>query len=630
MTLTRFQKLLTILFLLAALLIAVNAWLAFHAEEVLASSERTVTQTLDVIVRLEHALERATEAESSVRGFVLTGQPGYLASFGASEFDTTHEFETLGPLTRNDRRFSSALRQASVVAAQRFALLHQGIAMRRSHTGEQTAALLGAQGESLMVQLRGLVHNCQQEERGVLGQRLHATAQARREARLTVGLASALDILFVIFSLGSLSYERRLRQRSAETSMRLEKLQSVTEVAFTQLTVAELTAALLARLKHAARADVLVLVRWHEGEIELAAAEGAPLEPGQRRPVREGGLIAEAARTGHPVRVSGESLERLPIEALHENLRSALIVPMSVAGRVIAMLVAGRRTGSGFSPGDEDLLRVAADRIALAIDRAAAYDAERTARRAAEASAEEIQKLNDLLEERVQQRTAELETTNRELEAFSYSVSHDLRAPLRSVDGFSVALEEDYGALLEGDGKHYLGRIRVGVQRMGSLIDALLQLSRITRAELTPETVDLSTIAESVAEEIVRAYSERRLAFAIEPGLEAQGDPRLLRVVFENMFGNAAKFTGNVAEGQIAFGWSAERQAYFIRDNGAGFDQQYAGKLFVAFQRLHGDKDFQGSGIGLATVARVVHRHHGNLWAEGFVGKGATFWFTLG
>ena len=630
MKLTRFQKLLSVLFLFAALLIVLNGWLAFHAEEVLASSERWVTHTLEVITRLEHTLAETSEAESSVRGFVLTGQQRYLAPFTAAEADIPQQFNMLTAMTRDNPERTAELVQAGALTAQRMVILHQAVAFRRTHSGAQTATLLADRGEDLMTQLRAIVQRSEAGERSLLGERLRESARARTEAKLAVALASSLDILFVIFSLGSLNYERRLRQRSAETSAQLEKLQSVTEVAFTQLPVAELTTELLARLKTAARSDVLILCRWQDGEIELAAVEGVSLEPGERRAVLEDDALAESARTGQPVRLSGDGLRRLPLEALHQELRFALVVPMSVSGRVIAMLVAGRKHGSNFSLAEEELLRLAADRIALAIDRAAAYDAERAARQAAESSAAEILELNAVLEDRVQQRTAELETTNRELEAFSYSVSHDLRAPLRSVDGFSVALEEDYGALLEGDGKHYLARIRVGVQRMGSLIDALLQLSRITRAELTPETIELSAIAESVAEEVLRGYPDRRIHFEIEPGLEAQGDPRLLRVVFENMFGNAAKFTGKVDDARIGFGWSAEKQAYYIRDNGAGFDQQYVGKLFVAFQRLHGDKDFAGSGIGLATVARVVHRHHGDLWAEGAVGHGATFWFTLG
>jgi light-regulated signal transduction histidine kinase (bacteriophytochrome) len=237
--------------------------------------------------------------------------------------------------------------------------------------------------------------------------------------------------------------------------------------------------------------------------------------------------------------------------------------------------------------------------------------------------------LNEQLEERVRLRTLELEATNRELEAFSYSVSHDLRAPLRTVDGFSVALAEDFGDVLTDEGKHYLQRIRLGVQRMGALIDALLQLSRITRAELAVEAVNLSTLAEEVARGLSDANPERVIEWEIEPGLRTEGDPRLLRAVFENMLGNAVKFTARIPVARITFGYAGDQRAYFVRDNGAGFDQSYAGKLFVAFQRLHGDKDFAGSGIGLATVARVIRRHHGKMWAEGEVGRGATFWFTL-
>ena len=198
------------------------------------------------------------------------------------------------------------------------------------------------------------------------------------------------------------------------------------------------------------------------------------------------------------------------------------------------------------------------------------------------------------------------------------------------MDGFSVALEEDYGEVLTGEGKHYLGRIRAGVQRMGQLIDALLQLSRITRSEMVVESVGLSELAQEVAQELEEQHPARRLTFIIEPDLQTQGDPRLLRAVFENMLGNAVKFTAHAAEPRIEFGYLPERAAYFIRDNGAGFDQQYAKKLFVAFQRLHGEKDFKGSGIGLASVARVIRRHHGTMGAEGVIGQGATFWFTLG
>lgn len=631
MRISRFHRFLSSLFLIAAIVIAANAWLAFHAEQVLARSEFWVTHTLEILSDLEHALRTASDAESSMRGYVITGDEHYLGGYKYALGTLDGQFEMLQHLVSDNPEQLDRMNRARTLARRRMGALQHGVEHRRmERADEMNDPLSFAPGRAIMAALSSVVFGAEQEERGLLQQRFRESARARTEAKVTIGLASSLDILFVVLSLWSLSYERRLRHRAAETSARLEKLQSVTEVAFTQLTVGELTTELLARLRVTAATDALALCRWYGTEIELVAAEGVTVHPGERRPVRPDGPMAEAARTGRAVRVAGDALRALPIEALHGGIDAALIVPMTISSEVIAMLVAGRERHSSFSQADEELLTLAADRIALALDRAAAYDAEREARQAAEKSAAEILLLNAVLEERVQQRTAELESTNRELEAFSYSVSHDLRAPLRSVDGFSVALEEDYGHLLEGDGKHYLARIRAGVQRMGQLIDALLQLSRITRAELSPEQVDLSSLATGIAEEIAHGLPGRSLIFSIEPGLHAPGDPRLLRVVFENMFGNAAKFTGKVADAHIAFGWSPEREAYYVRDNGAGFDQQYAGKLFVAFQRLHGEKDFQGSGIGLATVARAVARHHGTIWAEGMVGQGATFWFTLG
>jgi signal transduction histidine kinase len=245
------------------------------------------------------------------------------------------------------------------------------------------------------------------------------------------------------------------------------------------------------------------------------------------------------------------------------------------------------------------------------------------------AKAEEVFKLNATLEERVKQRTAELEATNRELEAFSYSVSHDLRSPLRTIDGFSLALEEDYTDRVDATGVDYIRRVRNGVQRMGQLIDALLQLSRITRAEINREEVDVSTMADVVAGDLVEQNPGREIVFRIEPGMKAVADPKLLQVAFENLMGNAVKFSGKVEHPVVEVGWDKEKKAIFVRDNGAGFDMYYAEKLFNAFHRLHGDKDFKGSGIGLATVARVIRRHHGEIWADSKVDHGATFWFTL-
>lgn len=243
----------------------------------------------------------------------------------------------------------------------------------------------------------------------------------------------------------------------------------------------------------------------------------------------------------------------------------------------------------------------------------------------------ELTALNTELESRVEQRTRELEVSNRELEAFSYSVSHDLRAPLRTIDGFSLALAEDFSDVLSDEGRDYIQRVRGGVQRMGTLIDALLQLSRVTRSDVQREPVDLSRLAALIFSELSANDPERRVRFTAQPDIIASVDPRLMRVAFENLIGNALKFSSKTPEPAVEFGETSRdgQTVYFIRDNGAGFDMQYVDRLFTAFQRLHGDREFKGSGIGLATVSRIVRRHHGNIWAEGEIGHGATFYFTL-
>jgi len=224
-----------------------------------------------------------------------------------------------------------------------------------------------------------------------------------------------------------------------------------------------------------------------------------------------------------------------------------------------------------------------------------------------------------------------LDAANRELEAFSYSVSHDLRTPLRAIDGFSQALVEDYADRLDARGTDYLRRVRAAAQRMGELIDAMLSLSRITRVPVKRERVDLGEIARGVADEISRRAGDRAVTFAIAPDLIAEADAQLVRVLLDNLVGNAWKFSAKTEGARIEIGSTVKDKetVFFVRDNGAGFDMQYADKLFAPFQRLHSDAEFAGTGIGLATVRRVVDRHGGRVWAEGEIGRGATISFTL-
>ncbi|HTP24959.1 MAG TPA: ATP-binding protein, partial [Anaeromyxobacteraceae bacterium] len=376
-------------------------------------------------------------------------------------------------------------------------------------------------------------------------------------------------------------------------------------------------------------------VAWAPQGEELAMVQSwlRPSGPGESflselakaRPRRGQGVVGEVWSTGAPVWVEDtrRELHRSKASlAMEAGLLSVVAFPVRAGGE-IALIV--ELFASDPRPRDAGLLELAAIlgvQMGIYLDKRRAEDAVHQAdRRRAED-----------LERRVAERTIELTAVNRELEAFSYSVSHDLRAPLRAMDGFSQVLLEDYADRVDDAGKDYLRRIRAACQRLSQLIDDLIQLSRLTRAELRCECIDLSVLFREVTVEVQEREPRRRVAVHVEDGVLARGDPRLLRVGLVNLVSNAFKFTRHKPDPRVEFGVTETNgcRVYHVRDNGAGFDMSYAHKLFQPFQRLHGPREFEGTGIGLATCQRIVQRHGGTLWAEGAPEQGASFFFTLG
>jgi light-regulated signal transduction histidine kinase (bacteriophytochrome) len=311
------------------------------------------------------------------------------------------------------------------------------------------------------------------------------------------------------------------------------------------------------------------------------------------------------------------------------QVRANLVVPLLQGRHLWGLLCIHQcRAPRQWQDTEIEFVQQIASHLAVALQHAellAELRAEVTERQQAERRAQE-------LNQGLQQAIIELKAVNKELEAFSYSVSHDLRAPLRSIDGFSQALLEDCLEQLDVTGQDYLRRIRSATQRMGQLIDDLLTLARVTRSDMQRECVDLSQVASRICTHLQQAQPDRPVEFVIEMGLAAHGDVRLLQVVLENLLNNAWKFTSGHPLALIEFGAIASENrtpVYFVRDNGVGFDMTFVNKLFKPFQRLHRMQEFPGNGIGLATVQRIVHRHGGQVWAEAALNQGAAFYFTL-
>lgn len=297
---------------------------------------------------------------------------------------------------------------------------------------------------------------------------------------------------------------------------------------------------------------------------------------------------------------------------------SALMVPLLVEKQIIGgMSGTGKEGGLSFTERDMELMRLISAQVAIAIQNARLFD--------------QVQNLVENLESKVKERTLELQVANQELEAFAYSVSHDLRAPLRSIDGFSLALLEDYADKVDAEGQDYLQRLRANATRMGELIDAMLTLSRVSRSELNKSTLDLSELSREIADKLLENKPDQKVKFEIEPGMLVKGDLGLIDALLTNLISNAIKYSSKASEALIKIGTAKKdgKPCFRVSDNGAGFDMSRSAKLFQPFQRLHVANDFEGIGVGLATVKRIVNRHGGWIAAEAEVGKGASFFFTL-
>ncbi|MBX3027843.1 response regulator [bacterium] len=365
--------------------------------------------------------------------------------------------------------------------------------------------------------------------------------------------------------------------------------------------------------------------QWH---YYLASGIAADLAARLSPPPPEAGLLATLLGNETCIRRGADGLTAAAVglPETYPPFRSLLAVRVSSLQRIYGWLCLTDKVGGG-EFGDEDA------RHARMIGSLAGRVYENgTLYLEVKRSAEALSALNAELERRVAERTALLDAAMRELETFSYSVSHDLRSPLRQIEGFCTLLREDHAAQLDADGVRHLGRIQAASERMSHLIDDLLSLAGVTRHRMSRQPLSLSALAGAVVGELQATAPGRRVDVRIQPGLTAVGDAHLLRIALDNLIGNAWKYSSRVPCAEIEFGANEENgeTIYYVRDNGAGFDPAYAGRLFTAFQRLHSESEFEGTGIGLATVQRIIARHGGRVWGEGAPGRGATFSFTLG
>lgn len=571
-------------FALGLAILAVMGWVSYQTTLRLVELGSERNRAHLIVEHLQELFSELQDAETGERGFVITGDERYLEPYLFALKGIEQTFQDLRGLGAHDPALQRRLDSLTALAKEKLDELRQLVDVRRSK-GFQAALLLvqTGQGKRTMDAIRAAMDEVKSEQNAVVARR-NMEVQATESRTIAVILFGSLLSVAVV-ALATLLINRDLANRKrAEQFLRQseEKFRTLFNSIDEGFCIIEL---LFDANSKAVDYRFLETNTSFEKQTGIAHAQGKTMrEIAPQHEEHWFEMYGKIALTGEAVRFENEAAQ------LHRWYD------------VYAFRIGEPKQG----------------KVAILFS-------DITLRKRTE---EEMQTLNRDL----QKQTVELAAVNRELEAFSYSVSHDLRAPLRSIDGFSLALLEDYSDVVDEAGKDFLQRVRSATQRMSQLIDDLIDLSRVSRVQICHDTVSLTALAKSIARELQTSETDREVEFAIAEDLNAKGDENLLRIVLENLLRNAWKFSSKRSAARIelaALGPEDGRQIYVVRDNGAGFDMEYAGNLFSPFQRLHSAAEFKGTGVGLATVQRIIHRHGGRVWAEAQVGQGASFFFTL-